>query len=527
MNPGPIKILLVEDNPSDARLLREVLQEMDSAEFEMIHVERLSEALDCLARKRFDVILSDLSLPDTYGLETLIQLHEQAPGIPIIVLTGNDDETLGLKAVQTGAQDYLTKGKVDCSLLVRTIRYAIERHRMGVELEQTRRQQLEMKDQFLSHVSHELRSPLTTIYQFTTILVDGLGGYLNPEQHEYMGIVLRNVDQLRTMINDLLDITRAQTGKLTLEPEYISLVELIADTVRALKKSATAKEITLSADPLRYLPPVYVDPARIRQVLVNLVDNAIKFTPEQGRVTLRAGFSEEEPGFLRIEIEDTGCGISPEGCLRIFDRMYQEQNHVESSRKGLGLGLHISKELISRHGGHISVESRLGQGSIFYFTLPACSLAAYLSPVLTENDALRTDISLLTVELVPRDRVPVGMLKETVRQQAWHRLQQCFPAYQSLLLPRMVSTEQREAYFIVIGAGPQDVENMAQKVRAHLAGCEDFLGAGLDWSVSARPITLPYPSSAAPLEQQLEAATAAVNALMKTVAYEMEGATCP
>ena len=172
----------------------------------------VEDAIIRLREERFDVILLDLSLPDSQGQETLAKAYGQAHDTPIVVLTGHSDETMAIQTVHEGAQDYLVKGQVDGHTLVRSIRYAIERHRLITELDRGRQQQLKIKDQFLSHVSHELRSPLAVIHQFVTILLDRIAGDLTSEQNEYLGIILRNVNQLRKMIEDLLEVTRAETG---------------------------------------------------------------------------------------------------------------------------------------------------------------------------------------------------------------------------------------------------------------------------------------------------------------------------
>ena len=255
-----------------------------------------------------------------------------------------------------------------------TIRDVTERVRMQAELERARQEQLEMKDRFLSHVSHELRSPLAVIHQFVTILTDGLAGGLNPEQREYLEITLRNTNQLRSMIADLLEVTRAQTGKLSIEPQSTSMSELISQTIDAFRMAAAAKGVALSADLPSHLPPVYADPGRVRQILVNLIDNAIKFTPSGGSITVRANACDDDVDFLHVSVADTGRGISPESKKRVFDHLYQTEQAVESGQHGLGLGLYICKEWVSRHGGKIWVESQLGKGSIFTFTLPVLSV---------------------------------------------------------------------------------------------------------------------------------------------------------
>lgn len=243
--------------------------------------------------------------------------------------------------------------------------------RKAEELDETRREQLEMKDQFISHVSHELRSPLAALHQFTTILLDGLGGELNNEQREYMQIILRNSLQLRDMIGDLLEVTRAEGGKLTIEAKPIWLCDLFQRLASTYERRATEKGLTFPSTcpgcPAN-LPLVHADPNRLEQILSNLLDNALKFT-SRGEIALSCAEDDQE-GFVRITVADTGCGIDADSLPKIFDRLFQSPNTLEASRKGLGLGLHISKVLVELHGGRIWAESQPQAGTKISFTLP-------------------------------------------------------------------------------------------------------------------------------------------------------------
>ncbi|HVT37627.1 MAG TPA: PAS domain-containing sensor histidine kinase, partial [Gemmatimonadaceae bacterium] len=213
-------------------------------------------------------------------------------------------------------------------------------------LEQMRSDQMRFKDEFFSHVSHELRSPLTAIKQFTSILLGGLAGELNKEQRAYQQIVLKNIQQLQAMIDDLVEVTRLESGKLAIELECASLADAVTDTLNTLEGTARTKGVTLSCDLLSELPPVHADRTRLRQILIILLDNAIKFTPKSGSATIHARLLPQDPHFLLVEVADTGCGISPDITERVFERMYQVSERVQSSRKGLGLGLYICKELV-------------------------------------------------------------------------------------------------------------------------------------------------------------------------------------
>ena len=274
-----------------------------------------------------------------------------------------------------------------------------ERTRLEEALEQIRQDQMRFKDEFLSHVSHELRSPLTAIKQFTTILLGGLAGELNKEQREYQQIVLKNIRQLQSMIDDLLEVTRLETGKLTVESERVSVMIAVTDTFNTLKGSARVKGVTLSYDLAPNLPSVHADPTRLRQILIILLDNAIKFTPEGGSVTIKALVSQQDTRLLLLEVSDTGVGINPEITENIFERLYQVSERTETSRKGLGLGLYICRELVMRQGGTIWAKRRAQKGSTFSFTLPIFSLGSPSGKVMPQ----------LFVEAIKSPTIPLAV----------------------------------------------------------------------------------------------------------------------
>src|SRR6202035_5190938 len=279
MKEKALQVLVVEDNAGDVRLLREMFSGERQGSFELTHLLRMSEAEVHLAKGGVDITLLDMGLPDGHGLETVRRGDAPAAEGPPLILTGLDDEALAAEAMTQGAQDYMIKGQIESRALPRAPRHAIERHRMQTETDLIRANQLQFKDEFLSHVSHELRSPLSAVRQFVTILLDGLAGELNLEQRQYMEIVLRNVKQLHSMINDLFEVSGVQAGKLKIELQCTSVSDAIAYTVNTLQAAAAAKGIILSSDIAEKLPSVCADPARVRQILIILVDNAIKFTP--------------------------------------------------------------------------------------------------------------------------------------------------------------------------------------------------------------------------------------------------------
>src|SRR6202047_5218952 len=287
MKEKALQVLLVEDNAGDVRLLREMFSKEKPDSFELTHLLRMSEAEIHLAKGGVDIVLLDMGLPDGHGLDTVQRAHAAAPGVPLIIMTGLDDEALAAEAMTQGAQDYMIKGQIESRALPRALRHAIERHRMQTETDLIRTHQMHFKDEFLSHVSHELRSPLSAVRQFVTILLDRLAGELNLEQGQYLEIVLRNVKQLHSMINDLFEVSGVQAGKLKIELQCTSVSDAIAYTVNTLTGAPPARGNILPADIERTLPSVCADPARVRQILIILVDNAIKFTPPKGMVRIQ------------------------------------------------------------------------------------------------------------------------------------------------------------------------------------------------------------------------------------------------
>src|SRR5580700_10941053 len=216
MDHQATSVLLIEDNPGDADLVRLRLVEGQS-DVKVNCVNRLADGLASLSRETPSVVLLDLNLPDSRGADTFRRVMEHAPNVPVVVLSGRDDDVLAMKAVHQGVQDYLIKGDTSSKHLERAIRYAVERQGLLRSLEISQKQQLEFKNRFLSHVSHELRTPLTCIHQFVSLMVDGLAGPIAPDQSDHLKTVLKSVNQLHAMIRDLLEATRAESGKMRIE----------------------------------------------------------------------------------------------------------------------------------------------------------------------------------------------------------------------------------------------------------------------------------------------------------------------
>lgn len=537
-----MRVLLVEDNEDDALLIREELSETN---IEIEHAERLSTALSRLIEGGLDAVLLDLSLPDARGLNTIDRVLTEAPGVPIVVLTGFNNEEAAVTAVERGAQDYLIKGQADGHLLARSLRYAVQRHRaeetlkdrnrellalrtitetmlasldlqpvlekileqamfigtfdlgnirlldrsgemldvvvtrgyldpqnvlshrrisrslqfvqsthfreltskepcveehvqaskglrtfkkegiesfiqvpvqaegevlgiiqlasrsrrtfkreevnlfetignqMGIAIqrsrlyEETRRQarELEKANQlqadFTAMIAHDLRSPLMNISGAAEVMMNGLFGDVNDEQERWLGKILANSHSLVNLVSDFLDVAKLEAGYIQLALEPMDLRELIDKSLDNFLFLAQKKQICLTKSVPGFIPLVQGDRPRLEQVINNLMSNAIKFTPADGRIEL--GVAAADDAHVKVWVKDSGVGIPHGEMAELFEKYRQcsnTTNIADSGYKGTGLGLVICKMVVQAHGGKIWVESEEGKGSTFSFSLP-------------------------------------------------------------------------------------------------------------------------------------------------------------
>lgn len=461
-NDMATQVLFVDDNPGDRQLVRLSLSESPHP-YRLECADRLSEGLKKLEQQRTDILLLDLNLPDSQGSVTLQKVINHAPHIPILVLTGADDDALAIEAVRNGAQDYIVKRQLDSHLLTRAMRYAMERHQVLMTLRESRKNELEFKDNFLSHVSHELRSPLASIHQYAEVMLDGLAGPLTPKEREYLGTVLRNAKQLNGLINDLLDAARADVGKLTIEPARVSSCQLVEQILMIFAPRAKAKGISLIAKIDSNVPPILADFGRIQQVLTNLVENSLKFTNTGGQITLRAEIFPDDPNFVRFSVADNGVGITRENLTKIFDRLHQERSAV-SNRQGLGLGLAISKELVERHGGRIWADSDLNQGTKLSFLVPMFSLAKLISQTSVSTDGVGP-VTLVGIEISCSGKPETW---EFTRRRCREVVERCILPDKDVLLPTMCAPRKREIFFVLASADSRGASVLESRIKGQL-----------------------------------------------------------
>jgi len=549
MADSPLHILLVEDNPGDARLLRETLRDVEVLPFKLTHVGRLDEAIKCLKAQTFDVVLLDLHLPDSDGLDTVQHVTAAAPQVPVVVLTGTDDEAIGTEALRIGAQDYLVKGQTDQRLLTRSIRHAIERKRAadalreseqkyrllfdrnpdGVfsvdaagrfimvnpaceqicgypvaellqmtftdlcapdQLEKTaerfqehvagrgyaqletaivrkdgRRVELwiagepvlsdsgfmlhctvkditerkametalaaakttaeqasKAKDHFIAVLSHELRNPLNPVLATAAMLRDD--PRFDADTREQLDVICRNAEMEARLIDDLLDVTRIERGKVVLDRQPLHLCTVIRLAVEVCDPEITARGLDFQFESPDRLFVVDADAGRLQQVFWNLIKNAVKFTPHGGFVRIRC--RDENNCYVAVEVQDNGEGMEPDALDRIFNAFEQTDRSITRQFGGLGLGLTISKALVEMHGGSIQAYS-LGKGKGSTFTvrlpmLPTGPLAKLTTPSDQSSPPLPAAVRPLRILLV-EDHADTARVMRRLLSAQGHKVQ--------------------------------------------------------------------------------------------------------
>jgi signal transduction histidine kinase len=360
-------LLIIEDNPGDVRLLREMLDEDHSHQAEMIHAGTMHEAMQHLANNAVDIILLDLGLPDAQGLAAIKRVRAAAPQVPLVVLTGMDDDILAMRSLREGAQDYLVKGQIESRALLRALRYAGERKRLE-----------KLKDEFVSTVSHELRTPLTSITGSLGLLMGGAGGGFSQHAMRLLRIAHSNCERLVRLINDILDMEQLESGRLIFNLRQIEVRSLVEQVITANQELAVSEGVHVRiAGASCAEVHVRADGDRLSQVVTNLLSNAIKFSARDQEVVVTI---ETDADLVRISVQDHGSGIPAEFRSQVFERFARADASDTRLKGGTGLGLTIVKQIVDRLGGEVSFIDASGGGTIFSVELPSWEGAADLLP---------------------------------------------------------------------------------------------------------------------------------------------------
>mgnify|MGYP006193485831 FL=1 len=376
-----IKVLLIEDNLAEARLLKEILKGNEKKEFHLVNVSRLSEAISLLQQTNFDVILLDLTLPDSQDLESLAPLLITAPKLPIVVLTNTNDDNLALAALRQGAQDYLIKREVSLEILTRSLCYAIERKQMEEALRESnealkmsvieRTNQLEkaqelnqLKTEFVSMLSHDFRNPLNKILLSAGLLEESRDRLTKDQQVSYFRMIRSAIKDMDQLLTEVLLIGRADSGRLYCQFDPVDLLDYCQKLVESFivkpeKQSAIIFQIEGSLE--RGLWDVNL----IKHILTNLLGNALKYSPQGNPVEFKIIVESEQVVF---KIIDRGIGIPSKDQEHLFKPFYRGSN--VDNIQGTGLGLAIVGRCVEAHKGQIHLESEEGKGTKITVILP-------------------------------------------------------------------------------------------------------------------------------------------------------------
>ncbi|MBF2006118.1 ATP-binding protein [Chlorogloeopsis fritschii PCC 9212] len=384
-----IKVLLVEDNPFDAELLQQLFIRAHKQEWEIVNVEQLSEAIDACTGKpiyscdnsspltldpdSIDVVLLDLSLPDSMGLDTLKEFRMAVPDIAVVVLTGLNDEKMALQAMAEGAQDYLVKDEITIQSLPRAIRYAIERAEILKQLresEQRTREALlkeqelnKLKSDFVAMISHEFRTPMSTICTSLDLLQ--ASDKLTQEWREqFFRRIESALKQMLTLLDEVLFLSKNEVSQFQLQLVHLNLMTFCCQILESIKfRESKNYNIEFTSSGERF--EAEMDEELLDSILTNLISNAIKYSPSGSTIHFHLNCQDNQAIF---QIKDKGIGIPKKDQIHLFETFFRGSN--VGKIPGTGLGLAIVKRCVDLHRGYIQVESEEGIGTTVTVTLP-------------------------------------------------------------------------------------------------------------------------------------------------------------
>jgi len=392
-----LKVLIIDDDDVDRLAIHRALNKA-GLHPDMSEAVSYADAIALITKTSFDCIFLDYCLPDGDGLTLVQNLRRMGVNAPLIVLTGQGDEQIAVDLMKAGATDYLTKSRISPERLLQVVHSAVrvyqaerEAERANHRLRETnellmrqnqeleiQRQQIHLqnlklletsrlKSEFLATMSHELRTPLNAIIGFSQLLLRPNRNSLDPHHKDIIERILNNGKHLLMLLNEILDFSKLEAGRLEIRPRLFNLEKLIELTVLELRSLADEKHLKIDVQTNLAEPEIINDPDRLRQVLVNLLSNAIKFTIT-GKVWIEV--TELSPEWVEIAVCDTGIGINSEDIHYIFEPFRQLDQTITRKHTGTGLGLAVTKSLVQMMRGKITVESLIGEGSVFRVQIP-------------------------------------------------------------------------------------------------------------------------------------------------------------
>ena len=370
MEDNVVTVLIVDDDANVRKTFGNILKLKGS---QVEGAGTGAEAIDCAKKIFFNIAVIDMKLPDMSGFDVLREVVKISANTIPLMITAYASMDSAIESMNRGAYSYVTK-PVNMDEVLAVLGRALEKQRLSMENNLLMRElkaaneklkELDLlKSEFVAMVSHELKNPLCVIKGVMELLIDGTIGAISPKQKELVGNGKRSAERLLRLVTNLLDIAKIEAGKMELLRESISPEDLIREVLTSYKSMLAEKELSVKEEIQRSEKRIWADPDKVTEVIINLLNNAIKYTPKGGNITVKLDWVGGE---VRFEIADTGPGIPEKAKEKIFDKF---ERITAETQEGTGLGLPIAKNIVELHKGKIWVESEHGQGSRFIFTIP-------------------------------------------------------------------------------------------------------------------------------------------------------------
>jgi len=356
----PINVLLIDDDEDEFVLTRHLLAESRMSAFKLDWTSDYDAALDDMTRDRHDVYLLDYRLGAQDGLELMREALATGCTTPVVILSGYGNSEVDLAAMRTGAADYLVKGRISGELLERALRHAVERKRIEKQLARQR-------EEFVAMLTHDIKSPLHVIIGSADMLLEETKGDASGHEPALIRNLIDSALTINSLVVNYLDFAKIEAVGVSLDKQSVAVGEILTRLHRRYETSAQRRGLTIDLRLADAMPAVNADPVALERVFANLVSNAIKFTPNGGRVTISG--KTNGPGIV-VTVADTGPGIIAAEIPLIFAK-YRRAKNTAARQDGAGLGLFIAKSLVEAHGGSIEVHSDPGRETRFEIFLPA------------------------------------------------------------------------------------------------------------------------------------------------------------
>ena len=483
------KILVVDDSPEARSAIERVLLR---AGFEVTQASSGKEALYILKQKKIDCVMLDHLMPEMSGLDVarIIKRDEKLKIIPVIMLTGVEDEDAVISGLNAGADDYIIKtyppdiivARVEAMLRLGKLQGELFDKNVLLENANADLYKLDvLKSEFISTVSHELRTPLSITKEGLKLVLEEVTGNINQQQRELLEVAKSNIERLSKIINDILDISKIEAGTLPLHKTLLDLKHLVKQVFSKYKSMAEEKDIKFTLNLPEHAIEAYLDSDRIKQVLINLVSNALKFTKENGSVEVKLEDTQQD---IICFVEDTGVGIAELDLDKIFDKFQQFGKTPGPGERGTGLGLSIAKKIMQMHKGRIWVKSELGKGSTFYVSIPKYSpdkiLKSCISACVQDAEERSSKFSVLSLAISGlTDKVSLKVVEKHVKN-ILRRAGDNSLIYNSRIIVFLSDANQKSA------------ESIKKRI---LDSCKDFLASNkyVDKKIHFTAKVLTYP----------------------------------